>query len=536
MKSIKIKMILLMLGNGLGVMAILVAVTFFSINTYSNRLIQNITDTIFSDYDANVKSQVDNVISLLETIYSYQKQNSLSDEEGKRIAANYIRGLKYGESGYFFADDYEGINYVNPPDPSTEGKSRIALKDFNGKELIREIIENGRKEGGGFTEYWYPKPGQTKADRKRTYSRAFEPYRWVIGTGNYVDDLDKLVQQKRNENREYFRYLAITILVILFLLCVVTIAVSLYYGNSLSMPIILAAETADMLAHGDLTGRIDKIYEKRDDEIGLLVASINNANDSLQTMISSLATAIQNLYYAIEQISQGNQNLSQRTTEQASALEEIASTIEETAATISQNTDNARLASERSVGSSHFAEKGGELVGSAVASINEISDASRKIEEITGVINDIAFQTNLLALNAAVEAARAGEQGRGFAVVASEVRNLAQRSGAAAKEIGALIRDSVDKIAKGTDEANNSGQAINEIIASVKNVTEMISEITLASEEQKTGISQINEAISDLDSMTQQNAALVEEVASASEEMSAQAMDLLTIVKQFKTD
>lgn len=253
-------------------------------------------------------------------------------------------------------------------------------------------------------------------------------------------------------------------------------------------------------------------------------------------MVSSLITAMQNLYYATEQISAGNQNLSQRTTEQASSLEEIASTLEETTATITQNTENAKHANTTSIASYQFAEKGGELVGDAVMSINEISDSSKKIGEIINVINEIAFQTNLLALNAAVEAARAGDQGRGFAVVAGEVRNLAQRSATAAKQIGELIRESIGKIEKGTDQANNSGEAIKEIINSVKNVTQLISEITAASDEQKTGIDQINTAIMELDNMTQQNAALVEETASASEEMAAQALDLMNMTKVFKIE
>lgn len=535
MKSIRLKMILLMLGNGLGVMLLLITVVLYSVNNYSNKLLKSSADTIFEDYDKNVKNQIENVISLLETIHKYQLSNNLTNEQGMKLAADFIRGLKYDSSGYFWADDYEGINFVNPPNPATEGKSRIDSKDVNGKEFIRDIIKLGR-EGGGYTDYWYPKPGQTTADRKRSYSKAFEPYRWVIGTGNYVDDMEKIVKIQQDENNAYLRNLMVTIIIISVVLGGFTVYASIYFSNSLSKPVIKTAEVANKLAQGDLTHRINIEYEKRNDEIGILAKSINLANANLQTMISSLALAIQNLYYAVEQISQGNQNLSQRTTEQASALEEIASTIEETAATAVQNTDNAKQASVASDGSSHFAERGGELVSSAVSTINEISESSKKIGEITGVINEIAFQTNLLALNAAVEAARAGEQGRGFAVVAGEVRNLAQRSAAAAKEIGELISSSIEKINRGTEEANSSGEAIKEIINSVKNVTEMISEISVASQEQKAGISQITTAINELDSMTQQNAALVEEVASASEEMSSQALDLLNMVKQFKTE
>ena len=535
MKSIKLKVILLMLGNGLGVMFLLMIITFFSINQYSKTLLDNTADTIFKDYDKNVKNQVENVISLLETVRDYQAKNNLSEAQGKKMAADLIRGLKYDSSGYFWADDYDGINYINPPDPGTEGKSRINMKDINGKELIREIIQHGR-DGGGYTDYWYPKPGETEANRKRSYSQAFEPYGWVIGTGNYVDDMEDVVAQQNNENRIYFRNLLIKILFLAVILSLITITVSIYFGQTISNPIIESSKVANMLSDGDLTFRIDKKFTERDDEIGILAQSINNANENLEKMISSFKTATQNLYYAVEQISIGNQNLSQRTTEQASSLEEIASTIEETTSAINQNSEHAFRANETSESSSNYAERGGVLVNEAVSSINELDRSSKKIGEIINVINEISFQTNLLALNAAVEAARAGEQGRGFAVVAGEVRNLAQRSADAAKEINELIRDSIEKIENGVDKANNSGEAITEIINSVKQVTSMISEISLASDEQKAGINQINTAISELDSMTQQNAALVEEIASSSEEMSAQAMDLLNMVKVFKTD
>lgn len=522
-----------MLGNSLGVMLLLLSVIFYSVNQYSKKLLENNADTIFTDYDKNIKNQVENAVSLLDAIYKYQKVNKLTDEDGKLMARDMLRSLKYDKSGYFFAEDYDGTNYVNPADPSTEGKSRLHFKDINGKEIFKEIIQHAH-DGGGYTDYWYPKPGQTNADRKRTFSMAFEPFRWIIGTGNYVDDMEKVIKQQNDENNIYLRNITIAILVIVIVLSIITISVSIYYANSISAPVIKSSEVANKLAEGDLTHRIDSRFESRNDEIGVLVKSINHANNNLESMISSLSSATQNLYYAVEQISQGNQNLSQRTTEQASSLEEIASTIEETAATINQNSENAQHASKTSEASSHFAEKGGELVGSAVASINEINESSKKIEEIISLINEISFQTNLLALNAAVEAARAGEQGRGFAVVAGEVRNLAQRSANAAKEIGDLIRDSVEKIERGTEQANSSGEAITEIIRSVKNVTEMIAEISLASQEQKSGISQINTAIMELDSMTQQNAALVEQTASASEEMSSQALEVLNMVKIFK--
>ncbi|MDB5945254.1 MAG: methyl-accepting chemotaxis protein, partial [Ramlibacter sp.] len=234
------------------------------------------------------------------------------------------------------------------------------------------------------------------------------------------------------------------------------------------------------------------------------------------------------------QIAQGNLDLSQRTEEQASTLEETASSLEELTATVTQNAQNARQASQLAIGASEVARKGGLVVGQVVSTMTGISESSRKIGDIISVIDGIAFQTNILALNAAVEAARAGEQGRGFAVVAAEVRNLAQRSAAAAKEIKTLIADSADKVDAGTKLVDAAGKTMEEIVGSVKQVTDLIAEIAAASQEQSSGIEQVNTAVTQMDQVVQQNASLVEEATAATESMKEQAGSLLQMVSQFK--
>lgn len=323
------------------------------------------------------------------------------------------------------------------------------------------------------------------------------------------------------------------------LIMTITIGVSIFiaiaFGYMISVlikrPIAKGLEFAKQIADGDFTNRIDL---DQNDELGKLGKALNTAADDLEKMVADIVVGSQNLVQAIQEISAGNENLSQRTSEQASSLEEVASTIEETSASINQNAENAKRANDLSVKTSAMAEEGGRVVYEAVSAINEINEASKKIEEIISVINEIAFQTNLLALNAAVEAARAGEQGRGFAVVAGEVRNLAQRSGNAAKEIGELIKATLVKVDKGTTLSNKSGESLKEIIASVKQVNRLVSEIDAASEEQRQGSAQINIAVSELDSATQQNAGLVEETASASEEIANQAQELLATMERFK--
>jgi methyl-accepting chemotaxis protein len=298
---------------------------------------------------------------------------------------------------------------------------------------------------------------------------------------------------------------------------------------------VVISETAQMLdamAHGDFTKRIEGDYLGSFDK---LKRDANTTASKLTDVIEKVSVSSNLVASGAEEISQGNMDLSQRTEEQASSLEETASSMEEMTSTVRQNADNAKVANELANDTQTKARQGGEVVERAVESMAEINHSSKKIADIIGVIDEIAFQTNLLALNAAVEAARAGEQGRGFAVVAGEVRNLAQRSAAAAKEIKELIRDSVSKVEDGTVLVNESGSTLKEIVASVQRVTDMIADITVASEEQSSGIDQVNKAITQMDEMTQQNAALVEQASASGESMAEQANGMRQLLSFFNT-
>ncbi|MRR07547.1 MAG: hypothetical protein EG828_11550, partial [Deltaproteobacteria bacterium] len=289
-------------------------------------------------------------------------------------------------------------------------------------------------------------------------------------------------------------------------------------------------KTARSISAGDLTVKIDCRMNSKSSAL----AAMSGMRDALENILREITTTAHNLVESIQQISSGNQSLSQRSSEQASAIEEIAATLEQTTSMIKQNADNAAKAEEVSAGTSSMAERGGEVIIEAVESINEVNRSSRKISEIISVINEIAFQTNLLALNAAVEAARAGEHGKGFAVVAEEVRSLAQRSGEAAREIGILIQDSVTRVEAATSLANRGREAMSEIIVAVRDTGRLISGVASASEEQLRGIHQINTAIVEIDALTQQDASLVEETASASEEVASRARGMLLCIQGFR--
>jgi methyl-accepting chemotaxis protein len=294
-------------------------------------------------------------------------------------------------------------------------------------------------------------------------------------------------------------------------------------------------EMNEILKRAEESGDLGTRFQlSRKDEIGELAQWFNVFMEKLRGMMVEVASAAHNVTSASQQLSSASDHLSTGSQEQASSLEETAASLEEITGTVKQNADNARQANQLAVGARDTAEKGGSVVSSAVQAMGEINKSSKKIADIITTIDEIAFQTNLLALNAAVEAARAGEQGRGFAVVAAEVRNLAQRSATAAKEIKGLIQDSVGKVETGSELVNKSGQTLQEIVSAVKKVTDIIGEIAAASQEQSSGIDQVNKAVSRMDHVVQSNAAQTEEMSSTARSLSEQARELQGLVARFK--
>lgn len=353
-----------------------------------------------------------------------------------------------------------------------------------------------------------------------------------------VVEMGKLVELQQAAEKEVLKRSVAddnTLMILLLTLGVVAIAIGGIFAwritRSITVPLNQAVAVARRVATGDLTSQIN---ERSKDEVGQLFDALRQMNSSLAEIAGNVRAGTETIGSASQEIASGNADLSARTESQASSLEETASSMEELTSTVRQNAENARQANQLVISASEYATKGGQVVGQVVDTMGSIKESSRKVVDIIGVIDGIAFQTNILALNAAVEAARAGEQGRGFAVVAAEVRNLAQRSAGAAKEIKALISDSVEKVDAGSKLVDEAGKTMDEIVTSVKHVADIMSEITAASAEQSNGIEQVNQAIAQMDEMTQQNSALVEQAAAAAESMQEQAEMLAQAVAVFK--
>ena len=349
-------------------------------------------------------------------------------------------------------------------------------------------------------------------------------------TENNVTRTLGMVKQDRALSAKLISWMVSATVVSLLIAVVLGVLIT----RSVTAPLREGSAILGDIADGDMTRQVPDTLNARSDEIGDLARAMKNMVVALREIVVKVTESTDQVSSAAHQIAQGSADLAQRTEEQASALEETASSMEELTSTVKQSADNAGQANQLASSARHQAEQGGQVVDQAVTAMSAINQSSRKIADIIGVIDEIAFQTNLLALNAAVEAARAGEQGRGFAVVAGEVRKLAQRSADAAKEIKALITDSVSKVEDGGKLVDRAGQTLREIMTSVKKVSDIVAEMAAAAREQATGIEQVNKAILQMDQVTQQNAALVEQTAAASQSMGGQARELQRLMEFFK--
>jgi methyl-accepting chemotaxis protein len=461
-------------------------------------------DRLISDWSTNIALAVQRTTAIVKSSDPALIQVfAASIEETNKKAAFYMKEVK--------------PLLTTPEEEQTFATMMAVRKDYaGGRQKAVELKEAGQVE-------------ESNTVHDKVYIPAAKVYQDAMAKlvkiqRDRVNELSGEIQRIKQESRR-------TVILLGCLCTAFAVVCAWWLGRSIVKPVQEAVEVARRVAAGDL-GADPQVRSR--DEIGQLQSALKHMNGQLRRMVRDIRGGSDMIATASSEIAAGNHDLSSRTEQQAGALEETASSMEELNATVSQTADNARQASQLAATASEVAARGGAVVAQVIDTMASIDASSKKIADIIGVIDGIAFQTNILALNAAVEAARAGEQGRGFAVVAGEVRNLAHRSAAAAKEIKELITDSVGKVGSGARLVNDAGATMAEIVGSVQRVTDIIGEITAATEEQRSGIGQINGAIAQMDQVTQQNASLVEEAAAASQAMQEQAQQLARVVSVFK--
>lgn len=525
MKSISAKIVLLAAVAVLFVSLSLTIIFWTVFSTSSNAQLASLENLLMEDFDTLIKTQVESAASMLAALAKERDAGRLTQNQAYELGRNLLRDMRFGADGYFWADTPDGTNAVLLGGAS-EGTNRYNLKDAQGFELVKAIIQAGMA-GGGYTEYWFPRAGETEALPKRGYSKFVPAFNWVIGTGNYFDSIEMEVRERRLEaTRVRQRALG---LIIPFAIAVTALMVALavWTGRRIASPIVHVSQRVKALADGDLQSSLDGRFLSRKDEAGVLVAALDSSLSRLREALGEVRDAsttvnngAQELSDASAQMSVGitgianaSQQLSQGATEQAASAEEVSASVEQMTSNIRQNADS-------SMQTEGIALKAASDAGNGLAAVRETVAAMKQIAEKVAIIEEIARQTNMLSLNASIEAARAGEHGKGFAVVASEVGKLAERSKLAAGEISVLSGRSVAI-------AEKAGGMLEGMVPDIQSTASLIQEISHASRELDTGAQQISQAINQLDQVIQHNAAISEELSSASEEIAAQA-DMVT--------
>lgn len=544
-------------------------------------------NTLYEQFDRTVKLQVQTAYSLIQDTYNSQQKGELTPEEAKKKAADLVRKLQYDKDNYFWIDTTEGINVVYLG-RDTEGKSRFDSKDSKGIFYIREIITNGSSVGGGYTNYSFAKPNQTEALPKRSYSLLFQPYNWVIGTGNWVDDIDKLVLAKQLDYQEKSKKSIINTIISMILAFGVSLVFGILLSNKISKQIVSIADDAEEIAKGNL--KIGKFESSSKDEIGQLGRAFRTMTDNLIQLVQQVSLSSEQVAASSQQLSAGAEESAQAsqqvaaaimevsvgTEKQRNAVNETSAVVQQISAGIQQISGNAKTAVKTTEKTALSAVDGSQAIDKTIQQminiektvtgsanvVMSLGERSREIGQIVDTISGIAAQTNLLALNAAIEAARAGEQGRGFAVVADEVRKLAEQSQEASKQIELLINEiqqdtqnavismneGTHQVKLGTEVAETAGQAFNEITTlvnqvsfQVREISDEIQQMALGSQRIVSSVAEIYETSRDITGQTQtvsaateEQTASVEEIASSSQVLATMADELQQSLLKFK--
>jgi methyl-accepting chemotaxis protein len=552
---------------------------------YSEESVADLEDSIRTSYDLNIKNQVENAVSLINNIYNKQVAGEYSEEEAKKLAADLVRELRYGDNGYFWIDTYEGDNIVLLGN-ETEGTNRYELKDVNNFYLIKAIIEAGKQEGGGFTDYWFPKAGETEASPKRGYSLAFEPYQWVVGTGNYTDYIDLEIGTLKEAEKDALRK-DVTVFVISFSCALLISAfVTLYLSRMLNRDFKTFGDYLNTLSTGDFTITLPEGYEARKDDFGILARDLEGMKDSVAKLVGSTKLEADNIIDIVGNINENVRELNTNIEDVAATTEELAASMEETAASaqemtitsteietasrsIAEKSQEAALQiveiSKRALNTKQDVEatqkKSQEMQSEIESKLQQALEQAKIVSEINMLsdsIMKITAQTNLLALNASIEAARAGESGKGFAVVADEIRQLAEQSKKAVGKIQAVTGEvtlAVDNlsgsagsllqfVSKDITESFNRLAGVagaymedaiyidsiitdfsatsEELLASIENIMSSVSEVAQAATEGAIGTGDIAEKIANITDKSSEVAKQVEASGNSSERLKSE--------------
>ena len=471
--SVKMKMLLMSLVTLLGLL-VLGGVAIIQLRNLEGQISTMMEESIRSDYDDNIKKQVDNAISLLDTVYAKSEAGECTLEEAEKEGADLLRELRYGESGYFWADTYDGDNVVLLGS-ATEGTNRMETQDAQGYQMVKEIIRVGKEADGGFTDYVFPKEGETEASPKRSYSKAFEPFGWVVGTGNYIDYIDTTVEEKTQSVSMEIQSTIMAIFGIEIVIIMIAVGLCIYVGGSIGKALTSAGGYIEMIAKGDFTRELPKNLTGRKDDFGVLghnleemktqvgsmmrdvkaegekikgiVDRVNTTVDSLSSDVEDVSATTQQLAAGMEETAASSETIKNMSHEIEEAAKNIANRSQdgaEQAASIHQRATKAQTETREQRA---HADAIHEEIRASLTKALEDAQVVKEIEVLSSAIMEITNQTNLLALNASIEAARAGEAGKGFAVVAGEIGVLAGNSSETATQIQAICNETKDNIA-----------------------------------------------------------------------------------------
>lgn len=545
--SVKMKMVLMALITLIGLM-VLGGIAIIQLTALRTNATAILEESIRADYDQSIKEQVDNALSMLNGVYAQYENGDCSLDEAKEMGASLLRDLRYGEAGYFWADTYDG-NCVVLLGNETEGTNRMETKDANGYEMVREIIRVGQEPDGGFVDYMFPKAGETEPSPKRSYSKAFEPFGWVIGTGNYTDYIDTTVALQTKNLSQKVRTTILMVLGIELVILAISLCLSLYIGNSLSKSFNVSLKYIGNMAKGNFSEPLPELLQNRKDDFGVLSEGLENMKHQVSNLIREVKNQGNLLYGIVDRVKDNVSSLSGNVEDVSATTQQLAAGMEETAAsseTISNMSHEIEIAAKNiAIRSQEGAEQAVDIheraskaqedtknqrthayqihneLQESLAKALEDAKVVKEIEVLSSSIMEITEQTNLLALNASIEAARAGEAGRGFAVVATEIGGLAEQS----KQTVSKIQGVTEEVTAAVTNLSQDAERLLEFVATdvvasydmfdgvadaynkdAEKIDSLISDFSATSEELLASIESVLESMSEIANATYEGA------------------------------